>query len=444
MDQAQGAARPNVATRATRNNRALADGRAAGDIGPLLEGLTNEPRRTKRVTKKNSTAATIGTSRVSKSEKKKPVRSARSKATSKTPKSQTESGNPVPDGQSSDRQHEPTGSQGTPGEGAVSGRKAAEPSLTGIPTELRDKIFRELLQGDDLLLDIPLAIAKDNDVNTTISLPPEHAADLPDDDDDWTGPWQQWKSHLRYKLHPQILSTCRFLNQEGTPLLYEGKTIGVTFLEMYPNVAHPPTRLLSKTYCAGVVSKGAGLRRTFKRYPLYAGSATGNIGFTLDQLHCDNFAIVGSVPQPYKDLITKYATLKQTKSLEDVWAAATSIYKKYQRSFRICRACRAIAFPQTKPETLDHWQRVGRHKIMKEDDQSVYVDIQSGNIVHFDIDGFYRNGKQYVKELVEGAEGSVACEHVIEFGPVPDFAKHNREVLARLKADVNRWLDECP
>lgn len=81
---------------------------------------------------------------------------------------------------------------------------------------------------------------------------------------------------------------------------------------------------------------------------------------------------------------------------------------------------------------------------MKEDDQSVYVDIQSGNIVHFDIDGFYRNGKQYVKELVEGAEGSVACEHVIEFGPVPDFAKHNREVLARLKADVNRWLDECP
>lgn len=162
------------------------------------------------------------------------------------------------------------------------------------------------------------------------------------------------------------------------------------------------------------------------------------------RLHCDNFGIVGSVPQPYKDLITKYATLKQTKSLEDVWAAATSIYKKYQRSFRICRACRAIAFPQTKPETLDHWQRVGRHKIMKEDDQSVYVDIQSGNIVHFDIDGFYRNGKQYVKELVEGAEGSVACEHVIEFGPVPDFAKHNREVLARLKADVNRWLDECP
>ncbi|KAK5947221.1 hypothetical protein PMZ80_001369 [Knufia obscura] len=202
----------------------------------------------------------------------------------------------------------------------------AECTLMGQPPEIRLMILRELLCCDEVLADIPTIVATPGDSDTVIrrdsddireydlSRPAYDGDETSEDGDNWGANIEdeheyeaffhsklmadsgtaldgistclevediedKFASRRRFKLYPEILLVCRQLYNEGYDLLYDDKTIGVSFLRSFDDVlkGYGP-EYSQRSYCMGKESVEVALTtwpalRGFKNwaYTIYVG-----------------------------------------------------------------------------------------------------------------------------------------------------------------------------
>ena len=126
------------------------------------------------------------------------------------------------------------------------------PSLLAFPCEIRQMILQELLSCDQVLRDIPTVAAHANDATTVWFINREKLqrdSRLQNTED-----LEEYRSHIRYSLHPQILCVCRQVQKEGRPLLYNN-AVGVTYLHGSPSSCH------GRVHCLGTRSVDTALFR---------------------------------------------------------------------------------------------------------------------------------------------------------------------------------------
>ena len=160
--------------------------------------------------------------------------------------------------------------------------KRADASLMGLPPEIRLQILRDLLCQEGPLRDIPHVIARNGNADE-VARHERHRISH-ESYTWWLQDRKRTKSELfgsqkRFQLSPQILRVCKQLLSEGFALLYDDKTIGISFLSGFNNFSeawHPlgcaqwrrdndPFWIYTdaRSYCLGEKS----LAGAFRRWP---------------------------------------------------------------------------------------------------------------------------------------------------------------------------------
>lgn len=279
-------------------------------------------------------------------------------------------------------------------------------TLLGVPAEIRIQILQYLLCCDNVLADVSNAVANHNNprrshINHDSNVASYGGSKFEEIDLSYDGYVNSqytpglWASCRTFKLYPTILQTCRQLQQEGHPLLYDcNKTVEVGHL-MFFNWNFHQTSHESRSYCLGCPSIESALEkwpalRSFRNwaYTIYLGplyhedsvrkgwstrekdiealssipinkltitcfdTSRNNVTSRNDgaifescvipfhRLYCQSATILGPVPSPITQIFYKFLVQRPSKSMTACRGDITKLDNDIERYMKCCRTLR--------------------------------------------------------------------------------------------------------